>query len=157
MRKILTIPLICSVSFLATEGFHPAHAQIDDPYYENFFGNDLNDSLDSQAEISQGNASINRILKVLRQKPAAASTACLQALSTMRKARKQLKKAADEASDSENRSNFDLAQDVFGSSVMDVNTMCGADAHTLCREHQYESAALTQSCPLLEPDSEEEH
>lgn len=158
MRKILIIPFLFFLGVLVAAGFNgSALAQIssENPETENFFGPELNDSLDSQAEISQGNAEINKILKVLRQKPDSVSTACLQALSTMRKARKQLEKETDAVSDSENRSNFELAQDVFGSSMMDVSTMCGADAHTLCRKHQYEDTALTQYCPLLQEEPDE--
>lgn len=88
---------------------------------------------------------VNRILKVLQTQPVAASSACLDALKAMHEANDQLGKEDT----SEHNQDMAVARDLASSAMEDVTTMCGADAHTLCRSADASRFHLEVPCAEL--------
>lgn len=104
---------------------------------------------DDDPNVNAHGTGVNRLLEVLRKRPDSASEACLHALSEMHKAQQQLEDVENHDDDPDTA----LVRDVLASDMEDVITMCGADAHRVCREIEGDDdAALAKRCSALPDD-----
>ncbi|MXV36926.1 MULTISPECIES: hypothetical protein [unclassified Saccharibacter] len=121
---------LCMTVFCTAAGAAPAKTDDDDP------------------NVNARGTGVNRLLETLRYSPDSASEACLNALGEMHKMQKQL----DDVEGRDNDSDTNLVRDVLASDMEDVITMCGADAHRLCREKADTDDKLSKLCAGLPGD-----
>ena len=90
---------------------------------------------------------LDRVLAVLRVQQAAASRACLDAMSQVHATEQQVK---DHENDTGSHPDLDIAHDVLDSDFQNSAVICGADAERICRERH--DAILTKPCGALHHD-----
>ena len=90
---------------------------------------------------------LDRVLAVLRVRQAAASRACLNAMSQVHATEQQVK---DHENDTGSHPDLDIAHDVLDSDFQNSAVICGADADRVCRETH--EANLTKPCAVLHRD-----
>ena len=90
---------------------------------------------------------LDRVLAVLRVQQAAASRACLDAMSQVHATEQQVK---DHENDTGSHSDLDIAHDVLDSDFQNSAVICGADAERVCREAH--EARLAKPCGALHHD-----
>ncbi len=84
------------------------------------------DDTDSSADLAR--VQLNRVIKVLRLQPSAASPACLDSLAEMHKTEDQVKALRSRAKDPDTS----LAMDVLETDYENASEICGADASRVC-------------------------
>ncbi|QDH17103.1 hypothetical protein [Swingsia samuiensis] len=112
------------------------------PLYANDGGAKTNDE---DPMINAQGLVVNNVLKVLQIHPDAAGDSCVNALKEMHKAQDQLTKEEE----SDETQDLGVARDVVSSSMEDVTTICGADAHSLCRQSAASNPKLQAACKAL--------
>ena len=90
---------------------------------------------------------LDRVLAVLRIQQAAASKACLDAMSQVHATEQQVK---DHENDTGSHPDLDIAHDVLDSDFQNSALICGADAERICREAH--DASLAKPCGALHHD-----
>ena len=90
---------------------------------------------------------LDRVLAVLRVQQAAASRACLDAMSQVHATEQQVK---DHENDTGSHPDLDIAHDVLDSDFQNSAVICGADADRVCREAH--DASLAKPCGALHHD-----
>ena len=90
---------------------------------------------------------LDRVLAVLRLQQAAASKACLSAMSQVHATEQQVK---DHQNDTGNHPDLDIARDVLDSDYQNGAIICGADAERACRKDH--GPILTIPCNALHGD-----
>ena len=90
---------------------------------------------------------LDHVLAVLRVQQAAASRACLDAMSQVHATEQQVK---DHENDTGSHPDLDIAHDVLDSDFQNSAVICGADADRICREAH--DASLIKPCGALHHD-----
>ena len=101
----------------------------------------------AQAQDDGPRKQLDRVLAVLRLQQAAASRACLNAMSQVHATEQQVK---DHENDTGNHPDLDIARDVLDSDYQNGTVLCGADAERACRESH--GPDLAKPCSALHGD-----